>query len=514
MDTTTMFVSLATGLGLGCAGTWFLLRSKIQAAAERARFEASNEISVLTERLANKEASLEKAFQDARDAAAAAQARFDHLQCDLQQLRADYESTLKASVELETKLDNERKTAAEKLALLEQAKASLADAFHSLSAEALNNNNQSFLHLARTTLEKYQETAKGDLEKRQQSIAELVKPVHQSLEKFGSQIQLIEKDRAGAYEGLSQQVKSLSQSESLLRSETAKLTRALANPGIRGRWGEIQLRRVVELAGMTKHCDFAEQPNVSTDEGRLRPDLTVKLPGGRTVVVDAKAPLSAFLEAIDARDESAREQKLKDHARQIREHMRILRQKSYWEQFPSAPEFVILFLPGEAFFSAALEHDPALIEQGAENGVVLATPTTLIGLLKAVAHGWREERLAENAQEISDLGKELYKRIADMAEHFTALGERLTSAVKFYNNAVGSLEARVLVSARKFRELSAGSSDTEIPQPAPIEVVPRQLQMLELSEANSSSEKQPDAAAKAPPPAGHLLTLEAVVRSA
>src|ERR1041385_3045360 len=385
MDTLSILVGLGIGLGLGTICTWYLLRTRVEAAAERARLEAGAEIAALNERLASKGDALQRAQQDKEEAARKTQEHEGQLEVQIQQLRQRLEEAQKDTVQLKTRLENEQKAASEKLALIEQAKTALTDAFHSLSANALQKNNQSFLDLAKTVLGSYQDGAKSDLDLRQRNIAELIKPVQQSLEKFDSKMQTIEKERAGAYEGLTQQVRSLSQSEASLRSETAKLVKALASPAIRGRWGEIQLRRVVELAGMINRCDFFEQPNVTTEEGRLRPDLIVRLPGGKNVVVDAKAPLVSFLEAIEASDEDTKQRKLKDHARQIRDHMKALGQKSYWDQFQPAPEFVLLFLPGETFFSAALEHDPALIEQGVKDGVIIATPTTLISLLKAVA---------------------------------------------------------------------------------------------------------------------------------
>jgi DNA recombination protein RmuC len=378
---------------------------------------------------------------------------------------------------LETRLVEERKAASEKLGLLNETQAKLSDAFKALSSEALKSNNESFLNLARATLEKFQEGARNDLEKRQSAIDQLVKPVRETLQKFDTKIGEIEKARLEAYGGLTQQVRGLADSQQTLQRETSNLVKALGSPRVRGRWGEVQLRRVVEIAGMLEFCDFDQQVHVADDDGGvLRPDLVVRLPGGKSVVVDAKTPMAAYLEAIEAPDEATRKAKLVEHARSIREHMNSLGKKAYWEQFQPAPEFVVLFLPGENFYSAALEQEPALLEQQMEkNRVILATPTTLIALLHAFAYGWRQEALAENAQAISQLGRELYDRIATMNGHLGRLGGGLKRAVESYNDAIASFDRRVLVSARKFRELKASNAAQEIESVDPIEVIPRVL---------------------------------------
>jgi DNA recombination protein RmuC len=349
-------------------------------------------------------------------------------------------------------------------------------AFKALSADALARNNQAFLDLARATLAQTQEAARGDLEMRQQAIVELVTPVRNSLDKVDSQIQELEKARAGAYAALHEQVRGLVETQTQLRAETGKLVTALRTPGVRGRWGEIQLRRVVEMAGMLDHCDFVTQASVASEEGRLRPDLLVRLPAGKIIVVDAKTPLDGYLQAIEAGDEQTRKARLADHARQVRAHLTALGRKSYWEQFDYAPEFAVLFLPGECFFSAALESDPSLIEFGVGQNIILATPTTLIALLRAVAYGWRQENLAQNAAEISALGKELFKRLSDMGDHWSKMGKALERAVEAYNGAVGSLEARVMVSARKFADLKTAPLGVEIAALEPLEKSVRAVQ--------------------------------------
>lgn len=400
------------------------------------------------------------------------------VKADLTRLLEDQRSLVESRARLESALESERKTSNEKIELLmkssDRAAEDLQNAFKALAADALKSNNSSFLQIAQETLKRFQTEAKGDLEAKQKAVADLVAPVRESLSKVDAQIQQMEKERMDAYGGLRQQVESLITSQKELQSETGNLVRALRTPNVRGRWGEIQLRRVVEIAGMLSYCDFAEQETITTESGRLRPDLVVKLPGGKRVVVDAKTPLQAFLDAFETTDEEARRACLANHARQVRDHINTLAGKKYWEQFESTPEFVVMFLPGETFFSAALEQDTGLIEHGVLNKVIPASPTTLIALLKAINYGWNQEKLARNAHEISVLGKELHERLRKLAGHITGVGTNLDRAVEAYNQAVGSLENRVLVSARKFAELGASVAEN-IPELEPIETTARAL---------------------------------------
>ncbi len=384
--------------------------------------------------------------------------------------RSELETEL---VRITERLASQEEHAQEKLALLDQAKAQLSDSFKALSSDALRNNNQSFLELAKENLNKFQEMAKGDLTERQKSIDELVRPLKESLQKVDLRIEQLDKDRQSTDVKFSEHLKMLTQAHSDLRSETGNLVKALRAPSVRGRWGEMQLRRVVEMTGMIEHCDFMTQETSANEGSRLRPDLVVKLPGGRNVIVDSKTPLMAYLEATESSTEEIRQAKLKDHARHIRSHLSILGAKNYWDQFEQSPEFVVLFLPGEPFFSAALEQDPSLIEFGVDNRVIIATPTTLIALLRAVAYGWRQEAMAQNAIAISKLGSELYERVRTFADHMTDMKKGITRVVESYNSAIGSLETRILVSARKIKELGAGSGD-EILEVEMIDKVPRE----------------------------------------
>ena len=469
MSTILPILMLLLGVALGGAGVWLVLRAKVSAAYERGRGETAPEMAAMAERLLARDASIEEL-----------RGRLSEKDVSLADLQRQATALNAQAAELKQSLVEQRKQAEEKLAILDEAKQQLTDAFKALAADALKSSNTSFLELAKTHLEKFQESAKGDLEKRQTAIDELVKPVRESLGKVDAKLQEIEKSRIEAYTGLTEQVRSLSETQKELRGETANLVKALRRPQARGRWGEIQLRRVVEMAGMLAHCDFVEQVSTDTENGRLRPDLIVRLPGRKNIVVDSKAPLEAYLEAIEAPDDETRAAKSKDHARQVRNHIASLGRKSYFEQFDFTPEFVVLFLPGEVFFSAALENDPELIELGVGQNVIIATPTTLIALLRAVAYGWRQETLAENAKAISELGQELYKRVSDLGGHMEKLGKGLSTAINSYNSAVGSLETRVLVSARRFKELGAASG-AEIDETRQIETSPRLLQSPELT---------------------------------
>ena len=406
-----------------------------------------------------------------KGAAAMALAEDRFKQLDL--TRMQLEAAQAAAGRLTGELAAERTHAAEKLKLVEDAKQALADSFRALSADALTTNNATFLQLAQETLAKFQEAAQGDLEKRSQAIGELVKPVSEALGKIDEVMREVETKREGAYQGLREQNSLMLEAYKEMKGEAGKLASALRAPTVRGRWGEIQLRRVVEIAGMVSYCDFEEQVTIDGPDGRLRPDLVVRLPGGKAIVVDAKAPLDAYLAALDAGDDEQRRVHMLRHAQRIREHIRILSGKAYASRFSSL-EFTVLFLPGEHFFAAALEHDPTLIEQGVADRVIIATPTTLIGLLHAVAYGWRQEQIADNARQIADLGRELYERIGILADHFSRVGRGLRSATDSYNKAVASLETRVLVTARRFEELGAVQAGQEIPEVEEVELALRE----------------------------------------
>src|SRR6266849_5612121 len=389
-----------------------------------------------------------------------------------------------ARTRLRTELENDRAVHAERLKAYNDAETKLRDAFQALSADALNANNQAFLSLAETRLREARTEAAGDIDTRKKAIEDLLAPMAKTLDQVDREIKDSERRRVETGAQLMQRIASLDTAGQGLRDETRRLTDALKRPGVRGRWGELQLKRVVELSGMIEHCDFTEQRTIQggDDEGCIRPDVIVRLPGGKQIVIDAKAPLDAYLRALEAPDEAARQTLLAEHARQVRAHISQLSAKSYFDKIASTPEFVVMFLPGEMFFSAALEQDPSLIECGVEKRVIPASPTTLIALLRAVAYGWQQEAMEENARKIGDLGKHLYEAVRTLGARFDTLGLRLKSSLEAYNEAVGSLEGNVLVKARKLKELQAANGGEEIKALEPIDRVPRMLQSHELTD--------------------------------
>lgn len=458
------------GLVVGAGVVWVIARARVGTAVAEAVAKPRAD-------LAAAEGRLERADQQLKET----QATLAERERMIAGLQAEMSALRDERGQLDAALKAEKEATVQKTVLLDEATTRLREAFQALAAEALKTNNQSFLELAKASLGQFQEQAKAELVNKHKAVEEVVRPIQETLGKVESKLQEVEKERQNAYSVLTEQVRAMANGQQQLQSETANLVKALRSPTVRGRWGEIQLKRVVEMAGMLDHCDFLEQEGASTDSGRLRPDVIVKLPGGKNIVVDSKAPLAAYLEALEATDEATRESRLRDHSRQVRDHVANLAAKSYWEQFQPSPELVVMFLPGETFFSAALQYDPALIEFGVEQRVIPASPTTLISLLRAVHYGWRQEKLAENAQAISDLGHELYDRMAVWLDHFTKVGKGLSSAVTGYNSAVGSLESRVLVSARKFKDLG-GSAARDLPEP---EVVDHVVRELPVDERNS-----------------------------
>jgi len=469
-----LLIGLIAGLAVGALIAWLWLRKSLAAEVDRRISEQREHNAELSAR----NEMLEQQAVDLRSSQQKLNQRITDQNDEIRQLESD-------AAKLNERLAQEQKQAAGKLALLEDAKQKLNDAFKAMSAEALKHNNESFLDLARETLSRFQQGAASDLDKRSKAIEQLAKPVQDSLEKMDNRLGELEKVREGAYAAIREQITSMAGEQDKLRSETANLVRALRQPQARGRWGELQLKRVVEMAGMLDHCDFTEQTHIAgeQDERAVRPDMIVNLPLGRHIVVDSKVPLSAYMDAMESEGDKA-EALLVRHATQLKTHIKGLSAKAYWDrirkELGGTPEFVVLFVPGEDFFSAALKVDGSLIEYGVEQKVIVATPTTLIALLKAVSYGWRQEALAQNAEQVAALGKELYVRIQKLSEHWSKVGRHLGQTVRAYNDATGSLEARVLSGARKFETLKTAPEMASLPPPEPVEAQPRELTSAEL----------------------------------
>ena len=483
--------ALLAGFLIGVLAGWTVERMRGRQARQLAVADAETRMGRMVnearEALARAEATLKSERTVAGDVArghtervAELQSRLFSLETALKDASTELMATRERETQASTALVKEREAFADRMAAYRDAETRLGAAFEALSAKALNASTQGFLDLATRRLSEMEARAAADLDRRQQGLDELLGPLKTGIDGVSTTLGKIENERNRDHGRLAAQVQSLEEGRQALQKETARLVQALRMPHVRGRWGEVQLKRVVEMAGMLEHCDFDVQQTVTTDAGSLRPDLLVTLPGGHLIVVDAKAPVMAYLEALDAGDEEVRQARLRDHAAQVRAHVGRLAGKHYWDQFAESPEFVVMFLPGESFFSAAVQQDPTLLEFGAERRVFLAGPLTLLALLRTVAHGWTQERLAEHAREISAIGKELYERLCTMAEHFGDVRRRLDGAVSAYNAAASSLESRVLVSARRFRDLGVRSAK-ELEPLEPVLQRPRSLRSGDLT---------------------------------
>jgi DNA recombination protein RmuC len=443
-------------------------------AASRTRRQQAAHVQDLERRLAAQEGSaaiVREELQRGRETA-------DRLQAELRAVSAEKADADARARESRASLDEQKR-------LLEEAKARLTEAFRALAADALKSSNEDFLRLAEQRFKTLTQEAAGELDARKTAVGALVQPLQQALDAYQQEARSLEEKRLREISGVGRQLTEVAQAQTALQRETSNLVNALRAPQVRGRWGEIALRKTAELAGMTKHCDFSEQESVQTEGGRLRPDMVVHLPAKRDIVVDAKVALNGYLEALEAANPEQREAALARHAQQVRMHVRRLASKEYWNQFPQAPDFVVLFIPGEAFFAAAMERDPDLLQDALASQVLIATPTTFIGLLLTAAYGWRQEQVAENAQRISELGRQVHERLAILIEHFAGVGKSLEKSVEAYNRAVGSLETRVLPAARRFPELDSGSGKP-IPGLDPIVQTPRVL--VSRSDAEGADE--------------------------
>lgn len=410
----------------------------------------------------------------------------------IERMRREISSVEQAKTSAETKLEEAVKNVEEEKRLLERAEEKLTTTFQALSGESLKSNNKAFIELAKETLETVLSKAKGEFGEKEESVKNIVSSLNDALKRYEQQVDELEKKRASDYGSLENQIKTLVLTNQQLQKETGNLVTALRRPEVRGRWGEVTLKRVVELSGMSEHCDFTEQVSVTTEEGRLRPDMVVHLPASREIVIDSKVSLDAFIDATAIADEEQRKLLIEKHSQQVRNHMKALTNKKYWDQFSKTPEFVVMFIPGESFLSAALAVDHTLIEDGMESKVIIATPTTLIALLRAVAFGWRQEQIAKHAQEIATLGKKIYDRFEPFLGHVNKTGDYLSQATESFNRMIMSLERRIMVSVRKFKELGA-AGDKELPEAQPIEQIPMKAQLQDNGQDTNVEDEENEA---------------------